>query len=300
MTHDTSGNGNLILGHLPDLPQTPFLKEVVGKLWQRSEIVAVWLGGSLGSGKGDPYSDIDLRVAVTPENFAAWKNPNLTAVFKTAPLVHHVLQFREGAVLHHLLAPNGDIYDLYVQSTAASLTPEARLVLGCRDERWAEKLVTPPAEQVLDYPQANPDELEKLIGFFWLNAHKNRKVLYRGLDTLAWEGLNRFRPVLMRLLYIRETGRDCGDSSRLTIHSMTPVSRTLDETDLLETAGLPTRNRDEMFQATDRLNAGVAKVGRDLAERYGFDYPEALEALVLKSWADFKTTQQDSPNTSEG
>ncbi len=298
MTHDMPGNGNLSLGHLPDLPQTPFLKEVVGKLWQRSEIVAVWLGGSLASGKGDLYSDIDLRVAVAPEDFAAWEKFDLTDIFGT-PLAHHVLPFGEEAVLHHLLVPSGDIYDLYVQSTPA-LTSEVRLVLGCRDERWAELLTTPPAEQVLNFPRASADAVEKLIGFFWLNTHKARKVLYRGLDTLAWEGLNRFRPVLMRLLYIRETGRDCGDISRLTIHSMTPISRTLDETDLLETIGLPTRNRDEMFQATDRLNASVAKVGRDLAERYGFAYPEALEELVLKSWADFNTPERNSPNTSEG
>lgn len=54
----------------PDLPQKELLVRAVERLWEDSSIVAVWLGGSLARGQGDRNSDVDLRVALKPEQYA--------------------------------------------------------------------------------------------------------------------------------------------------------------------------------------------------------------------------------------
>ena len=277
----------LALDQLPDLPQTPYLKELSQRLWQNPDIVALWLGGSLAVGKGDAYSDIDLRIAVKETAFSNWEVPDLDEVFGQACLAHAVLNFGE-SLLHHALLANGDIYDLYIQRVDASVINEERITLGCRDADFLEKLQAPLEPYTLD-AELKPEVVLEVLEQYWFGSHKHPKALHRDLEVLSWEGLNLFRPVLVRLAYMLETGRDCGDIRRLKIHGFSPVSRALRETGILETIGLPVRNRDEIVAALDSLHKEVGRVGRALAEKYGFEYPERLEGLVLAHWEMFKS-----------
>ena len=208
------------------------------------------------------------------------------ALFGQACLAHVPLIFGK-SLLHHVLLENGDIYDLYIQTPATPLTNEARLVLSCRDDAFRAKLDAAHDPYAL-HKDLEPEEMKRVLEHYWLNAHKHRKALHRDLDLLAQEGLNRFRPVLVRLAYALETGLDCGDVSRLTIHGFSPVNRALAGSGVLKTVGLPTRNRAEIVAALEALNSEVGRVGRELARRYEFDYPERLEETVLQHWADFK------------
>jgi hypothetical protein len=280
---------------LPSLPQTPFLKEVVTRVWQHPEVVAVWLGGSLARGHGDPYSDIDLRVAVETSHISTWEKPDYEGLFDGQPLAHHLMRFGENALLHHLLVANGDIYDLYVQSLEYLPSPEERLVLGCRDETFHAKLLEPFVSKSELTKEVTAGSVRGILEFYWLNAHKHRKALYRNLDLLLWQGLKFFQPDLLRLQYIYLTGKDCGDLGRATIHAMTPVVQTLQNSGderVLETVSLPTRSRAEKLEAIDRLHEEVSKVGHLLADKYKFDYPSELETLVLTHWQTFKATLQ--------
>jgi hypothetical protein len=281
---------HLDLDSLPPLPQIPFLKEVVTKIWHHSDVVAVWLGGSLARGHGDPYSDIDLRVAVETTSISKWEKPDLEQLFSTQPLAHHLMRFGENALLHHLLAANGDIYDVYVQSLEHPPSPEERLVLGCRDENFRDKLLEPFVGKRELTKEVTGETIRQILEFYWLNAHKHRKILYRNLDLLLWQGLNFFRPDLLRLHYILLTKKDCGDLRQTTIHAMTPVVQTLQDlgdAGVLEVVSLPTRSRAEKIEAVNRLHAEVSKVGRALADQYEFLYPEELETLVLLHWRNF-------------
>lgn len=282
----------LDLSQLPNLPQTAYLKELTPSLWQNANITALWLGGSLAAGKGDAYSDIDLRIAVPDNIFSVWEAPDLDDVFGQTCLAHAVLNFDE-SLLHQALLENGDIYDLYVQKVAAPLVNEGRLILGCRDADFLKKLQAPLEPYTLDRELDSRAVLE-VLEQYWLGSHKHRKALHRGLNILAWEGLNLFRPVLVRLAYMLETGRDCGDIRRLKIHGFSPVSRALRETTILNSISLPTRNLDEIIASLDALHEEVARVGRALAERYEFDYPERLEATVLEHWSLFKKSIMQS------
>ncbi|MCA9836485.1 MAG: nucleotidyltransferase domain-containing protein [Trueperaceae bacterium] len=271
---------------LPELPQVPYLKKVVETLWQDSSLIAVWLGGSLARGAGDKYSDLDLRIAVKEEELADWENRGLEAYFAGGILSQHTMKF--GApILHHLLVANGDIYDLYIQSTETALSSEARLIFACRDEAFLAKLETPATDPTVVYQEAKAEEIKTLLDFYWLNAHKHRKGLHRDLNLLIWEGLNLFRPVLLRLHYIEETGKDCGDLRRSTIHAMTPVVRVLqaaEDQEFRAVVSSETLTLEDQLSAISALNMAVSQVGRRLAQRYGFAYPEALEELVTDQW----------------
>jgi len=279
----------LDLSGLPDLPQTPYLKDLAQRLWQTNDTAALWLGGSLAEAKGDAYSDVDLRIAVEEAEFSSWQTPDLDQIFGQACLAHTTLNFSE-SLLHHVLLENGDIYDLYIQKVSNPIINEGRIILGCRDAAFLEKLQTPPKPYSLD-ADLEPKTVLEVLEQYWLGSHKHRKALHRDLEVLSWEGLNLFRPVLVRLAYMLATGRDCGDIRRLKIHGFSPVSRALRETDILETIGLPVRNRDEIMGALDSLHKEVGQVGRALAEKYGFAYPERLEAVVLEHWVTFKRRQ---------
>jgi hypothetical protein len=139
----------------------------------------------------------------------------------------------------------------------------------------------------------------QLLEFYWLNAHKHRKILYRNLDLLLWQGINFFRHDLLRFYYILLTGKDCGDLRQTTIHAMTFVVQTLQgsgDENVLELVSLPTRTRGEKIKAVKRLNAEVSKIGHRLADKYKFVYPEGLETLVIAHWQDFITNLSTRPD----
>jgi len=52
--------------------------------------------------------------------------------------------------------------------------------------------------------------------------------------------------------------------------------------------GTPTSDRQELCQAIERNRQAVSqRLGRCMAQQYGFDYPAALEETVLRGWEVF-------------
>ena len=267
---------------LPDLPQRLLLIELARDLWDDPAVAALWLGGSLARGAGDAHSDVDLRVALaTP------------AVSETLPASAHRLMARmtycsiyriaEDAVLHHMLLDDGQVYDFWVQTAAREPSHEARLVLGCRDEALASKLAGGEDPSVKFKP-ADPDEIRQVIGGFWMNLRKHRKVLARGLTLIAWEGEHRIRQDLLRLWHVEATGLDCGPIQAMTIHSLTPMVRAVEsihDGEALKALGRSSETEADFGEATMRLRVEGARVGRLLAERLGFDYPAAAEEAAM-------------------
>ncbi|MGH2507127.1 MAG: hypothetical protein ACRDHZ_06910 [Ktedonobacteraceae bacterium] len=281
----------LQLNILPDLPQRTTIEEVSRHLWQNEKIVALWLGGSLARGAGDVYSDVDLRVAVEPAQLAVWKAPRFEEIFMSSPVVgQQFLTFGQEAFLHHLVLANGEIFDFFVQSNTTKPTSEPHLILGCRDEQFARILAAENLFAAHPTQTVQPAEVQQLLVDFWINAHKQRKVLYRDLDLLATFGINIEKSFLLRLWYIDVSGIDCGDMRRQTIHSMTDMVRALQEAvgaQELTVIGEPMRNRQELYRAIERDREVAAQLGRRLAQTYGFAYPIELEASVLQGWQDF-------------
>jgi hypothetical protein len=285
----------LLLHHLPDLPQSTTLKDVVMQLQTRSEIVALWIEGSLARGGGDRFSDVDLHIAVEPEDLAGWKAPIFARIFASAPVVGQLfLPFGEHAFLHHLVLANGEIFDFFVQDINQPLSSDAKLVLNCRDPQLAQALQQKQQElPAVDKP-VQKEQLQQLLDGFWISTHKHAKVLHRGLTALTLLGLSLERNILLRLWYIEATAQDCGDLGRSTIHSLTHVVYVVEQqTNIhaLELLGMPLRSRTEIYRTIESNRRVVAEVGRSLAHTYTFTYPETLETAVEQSWLQFLATE---------
>jgi hypothetical protein len=106
----------------------------------------------------------------------------------------------------------------------------------------------------------------------------------------VYTGFHLFRQMLLRLLFIEQTGTDCGDLTRPSIHGLKAAAAVLgpalgDELGLL--LGPPARNRQELWAVQDQLQREFVRVGTVLAERYAVAYPAALAAVVMANWAAF-------------
>ena len=280
---------------LPDVPQSTLLRQLAPTLWAQEGVVAIWVGGSLASGTSDRYSDIDLFLAVAPEALYDWLDPDLDALFGGLCLAHLFSRFGSDLFVHHLLLATGEICDLHVQRGEEKVFPAPRIVLGCRTPELRAALEQRDEAQHLNSDAlirmgpVDPSLIQQLLEWYWFDAHKHRKVLYRDLDLLLVSGMQHLHLLLLRLCHILETGQDCGDLRRATIHSMAQVMGALqNRDDLLQVTGMPMRSRSEIEAAVEALNGEVARVGRQLAARHGFAYPAELESLVTRCWSAFK------------
>ena len=294
----------LSLEKLPaELPQSARLREVATNLWKRDEVVALWLGGSFADETADRYSDIDLRIAVSPDAIAAWKaldDAALCEILGQPCLAHERADYGPFAILHHTLLADGDIYDLFVQSTEHEKHEHAVLILGCRDATFAVRLKTfATGQKDVDPTPADGEEIARLIRAFWFNTHKHRKVFARGLDLLASVGINVERAMLLRLWYALITGLDGGEA-RPNIFSLSERYRVVRRemgARAMQILGAPLSSREHMIVHIEQLRNEMSTVGRQLAGRLGFDYPEPLEAMVRRRWEQFKADEQDKLRT---
>ncbi len=281
----------LLLAMLPPLPQSRTIRSTALRLWRDPRVVAIWLGGSLASGAGDPYSDIDLRIAVAPTDLAAWQSPDFTTILESSVLGAHFLRFGETTYLHHLVLGNGDILDFMVQSVEATPSSEPLLVLACRETAYAERLQAANHLSVPEETPATGASIRELLVAFWINSHKHRKVLYRDLDLMFSAGAYTNWTMLMRLWYIAATGHDTNPRHFSGIHGLTELVRAVEATfggEPREVFGLPTRTSDEICALIQCHRDIASRLGRDLADRFGFAYPAELEAMVRQQWDAFR------------
>jgi len=280
---------DLILPIFPTLPQAASLKRVAERLWQHEDVAAIWLGGSLARGEADLYSDVDLRVALYPGAKERWAHPDLPDLFWTEVVGCMPLSFGD-ALLFHLVLADGEIYDLWIQTTDQPPSQEESLVLGCRDEAFAIKLNEIEPSNYLKPTLADADTVQKLLTSFWINTIKHIKVLHRGLDLVAQNGITMERALIVRLWYILATGND-PTVARPTIHTLTDLDRvvtgSLGQRSLTITGGSIT-SRPEIIQAIELNRQEVERVGRTLADRLGFEYPEALERTARQTWQQYR------------
>lgn len=286
----------LDLSQLPALPQTTFLHELAPLLWQKADVQALWLEGSLGRSNADRYSDVDLYVSVNDGALPQWRALDLLALFGTQYTAHSCSDFGADLFVYHVYLTAGRIYDLHIQPVSRELPEAQRLLLGWRTAAYRSALlaatpaaVTPAVLQFASQP-LDPAQIHPLLVNYWINADKSRKVLYRGQDFTMYTGLYIFRQMLARLLFIEATGQDCGDLTRTTIHGLKAAAAALGakwgaELGLL--MGAPATTRLEFCAAQTQLNQAVARVGQALADQYGFTYPAALEETVRQNWQIF-------------
>lgn len=283
-------------GGLPALPQSDFLYQLAPRLWQRPDVLAMWLEGSLARGNADRYSDVDLYVGVEPAALEQWRALDVPSLFGDQYAAHLFSHFSDDFFVYHVYLTAGGIYDLHVQSRTRDLPRAHRLLLAWRDDTYQAALaaaVPQPSTDNLQIfgPQTlDPTILLSLVNFFWINADKGRKVIYRNQEFTVYTGFHLLRHTIARLLFIEQTGADCGDLTRPTIHGLKATALTLKAAwgdKLGQWMGAPARTLPELCQTQIILHNEAARVGRVLAARYQFAYPEALEQTVRANWHQF-------------
>ncbi|MEM7128511.1 MAG: nucleotidyltransferase domain-containing protein [Chloroflexota bacterium] len=284
---------SLSFEQLPNIPQMVHFKKVATRLWERDGVVAIWLGGSIGTGKADRYSDVDLRLAVKPEALDQWQKPDWDGIFGRPNINNWSRPSEEDASLHHVLLDNAEMYDLWVQTPERELHQEPKLVIGCRDDELAQRLAEPSSEPRLEFDQVVSAKIQGAIEMYWSNHVKHEKVIHRNLTLMLRDGMYIFTGILLRLKFIQATGKDCGNVTfpPMTIHAITPVLSTLRDSygnNMLAGMVPGDWSQAETVNAIDKLDDAIAEVGRSLAERYHFDYPDELQRVVLTSWQYFK------------
>lgn len=278
---------------LPNLPQMALLIDVSNRLWRREDVIAIWLGGSLGSGKADRYSDVDLRVAVSRKSVPEWHDPEFNLLFGRPNVHRWTSMTEEDAALHHVLLDNAEMYDLWIQAPEREVHQEPKAVLGCRDSKLGEILAQPSSEPRLEFSEVDPQAIRGALEMYWSNHVKNEKVIHRSLHLMARDGMYIFTGILLRLKFILATGKDCGNVTfpPMSIHAVTPVIATLRDhygNDILS-GMIPNQwTQQESVAAFDQLDRAMASTGREVAYRFNFEYPERLEQVVLQSWTNFK------------
>lgn len=281
---------------VPALPQTDFLHQLAPRLWQQPAVLAMWLEGSLARGNADRYSDVDLYVGVEPTALAQWHALDVPALFGEPYTAHLFSQFSDDFFVYHVYLTAGGIYDLHIQSRARELPRSHRLLLAGRDDDYVAALraaVPAPATDNLQAfgPQPlDPTILPSLVNFFWINADKGRKIIYRNQEFTVHTGFHLLRHTIARLLFIEQTGTDCGDLTRPTIHGLKATALVLKAAwgdKLGQWMGAPATTLQELCQTQILLHDEAARVGRVLATRYPFAYPAALEEIVRANWRQF-------------
>ena len=281
----------LTLDRLPDLPQSETIAHLAPRVWRDERVVALWLGGSIGRGAADCYSDVDLRVAVPPDDLDRWRSLDAVALFDDRIVGRQFLRLGEDAFLHLLVLRDGVMLDFLVQSAARAPLSEPALVLGSRDDDFARALAAASAEPETATVVVSGPVMRQAIVDFWINSHKHRKVLHRGLDLMVPVGMQGERMTLLRLWYALATGEDTGPALFQGIHGLSALVRAVEGqagTEALAAFGAPMRDREELYTAIERNRAIVARVGRELSARHGFDYPADIERMVQQTWEEFR------------
>ncbi|MDE2847109.1 MAG: hypothetical protein OXO51_10410 [Gemmatimonadota bacterium] len=274
---------------LQDLPQIKILMRIVSRLWSKEEVKAVWIGGSFGQGNADLYSDVDLRIAVLSAHVEDWKDLDLQVLFEGRCIAHKLVFFAECGFIHHLILDTGDQYDLWVQDVQMVSVNEPRKVLGCRDPKLADVLRKSAGSVIpAQRPSPDADKLRMEIVDFWMNSHKHRKVLHRGLDPLVIVGFQAERALLLRLWALQADDYEPGDRQP-SIHTLSDQVRSLIESKkhMLTIMGAPGRTRSELLSLIELHREEVSRTGRDFAKRYSYVYPAELERTVRACWRDF-------------
>lgn len=232
----------------------PILKSVSSALATDPSVREVRLGGSWARGEADEFSDIDLAI-VAPDG---WTPAPLGALWLAGTQV----RLGDRTLWHGVLA-EGTILDLLVVPEA----PEGYLPLD-------------PAEPLA--PEPGSPEPPGLATDFWINSHKHRKVIGRGLEAMAPLGLHFETMLLFRMWVQLDQGKDPGPGGT-TIHGLTHIVRGHVTPARRSLLGLPARNLEEVRAAIEALREEVAQVGRATEAKWDIPYPYRLDALVRGS-----------------
>jgi predicted nucleotidyltransferase len=256
---------------VPTAAQDKLIAAISAVLVKDSRIEAAWLAGSLGRGKGDAFSDVDVLV-LCPDGLAGAISTivaaNPSEIAKTV-LVNALY----GGRILNFVTDDWQRFDLsfieaaqLVNYNAAELTP-----LFNRVGR------EPPRKQHPPYA-TTPDSILKLVREFFRVLGLAPVGIGRGEYLVSLSGVELLRRMTIDLM-LEENG--VGPAERGgALH----LNQFLSERQRRELESLPpvVATRDSLLAADKAIAAIFVPRARSLAAKIGLAWPEALEAAARR------------------
>ena len=179
-----------------------FIEQCLSKLAEDTRIVGVAASGSYTDNSLDIYSDLDLLIAVEPEEFEAIMNDRLSIVSNLGDMVagftgEHV---GEPRVMITLYGPDALHVDFkFVKVDDVTTRVDEPVILWTRDSRLAEGLSKGKGK----YPPVDPQWVEDR---FWVWVHYAGTKIGRGEYFEALEFLSFLRVQVLGSLALQQAG----------------------------------------------------------------------------------------------
>ena len=106
-----NNTAELTFNALDDCPHISYIRQIAAMCWRDESVIAIWVGGSLASGTGDRYSDVDFRIAVEDGCLEAWREPDWERLLPIPVRGASFMSFGASALLHHMVIDDGTIID---------------------------------------------------------------------------------------------------------------------------------------------------------------------------------------------
>jgi len=249
-------------------------------LGEEPAVRALWLSGSLARGDADPFSDLDLLVAVADADFDTFAGRWQDWLARITPtVIARALPFLPGSC--YTLTPTCERLD--VVSERVSRLPQSifrtRVVVFDKDGLDAQvPAPSPPAKPDRAKVETAIEEPLRYLALF-------PAMLGRGEFMLGQEGYGHMRRRISELF--------------LELNAPLPTTGvkhwrdklTAEQYAVLEALPWPAATREALIDANRVIARALVEHGRPIAEKLGVRWPEELEAAVraqLKRELDFE------------
>lgn len=231
-------------------------------------VEALLLGGSLGRGEGDAYSDVDLIIVTSPAAHAAFVEGVRPWAASIAPPVLW-RQIYPGLPLFHAVTADYLRYDITV-TTAQHVAESADRVRSLVDKTWIHARLAPSRERPPLSAQAVHDVAEEFLRILGL--------LPVGVGREDWAavaaGVGLLRQQLQALMILEQ--RPVSPPGALALTRLLPP----EDLALLAQVAAPPATREGGTSGSLALAKAFLPRARRLASQAGASWPQELETAV--------------------
>lgn len=253
------------------LEQQDLLEAIRSRLFGDPEIEAAWLGGSLGRGDGDAFSDVDV-VVLTAEGQAA--KVGLRYAGEADQITETVLvNTLYGGRVVNVVTADWRRFDLTFMEPADLVRYDAAKLKVLFNRGGHEPAAGTPTSYI-----ATPDSVLPLVREFLRVLGLLPVAAGREEWLLALTGIGLLRSLTLDLM-LEENG--VGPADRGGALRRNPFL-TAEQREALEGLSPVAADRDSLFAANVELAAVFLPRARRLAERIGMEWPSALEAATRR------------------
>jgi predicted nucleotidyltransferase len=230
-------------------------------------VLSVWLTGSLGQGKGDRWSDVDILAVVPPDDLRpcldtyGGEHPDLPATVLKREIYGRIIT---------AVTPAWDRYDI-----SFVLPPEFARMDGAGLKPLAGDVARPPAHP--PPKEARTPAIEPLIVEFLRVLGLAPVAFGREEWLVVQQGIELMRNMLIDLM-LAEEGISRADRGAKRLNEFL----TAEQRAILESLDPPATRRDALLAANRTLARLFLTRAKPLAARAGVSWPEALETATRK------------------